>query len=464
MSVTVEKLENSMAKLTVEVSAEDFGKAIEKAYQKEKNRISIPGFRKGKAPRKIVEKMYGAAIFYEDAANRCINESYEAAAKESGEDIVSNPKIEVTQIEEGKSFIYTAEVAVKPPVSLGKYKGVSVTKQEPVEATDEEVENELKRQQDANGKIEDVTDRPVAGGDMIKLDFAGSVDGVAFDGGTATDYDLTVGSHSFIPGFEEQLVGMNIGEEKDVEVTFPEDYHQESLAGKPAVFHCKVNSIKSKVLPDLNDAFADEVSEFSTLEEYKADIRKNIEARKAEEQKNAKQSEAVAAAVEDAKIDIPEAMLRTQQENLANEFAQNMQYQGMQLEMYLQYTGQTREQFLEQLKPQAEQRIRNSLVLEAIADAENIEVTEEDLEKEYQKLADRYHAPLENVKKIFEADEMKEDMKKDVRIGKAADFVTENAKETKKAKAAKEEDGEEKPKKTRKTAAKKKEEAAEAAE
>jgi trigger factor len=464
MSVTVEKLENSMAKLTVEVSAEDFGKAIEKAYQKEKNRISIPGFRKGKAPRKIVEKMYGAAIFYEDAANRCINESYEAAAKESGEDIVSNPKIEVTQIEEGKSFIYTAEVAVKPPVSLGKYKGVSVTKQEPVEATDEEVENELKRQQDANGKIEDVTDRPVAGGDMIKLDFAGSVDGVAFDGGTATDYDLTVGSHSFIPGFEEQLVGMNIGEEKDVEVTFPEDYHEESLAGKPAVFHCKVNSIKSKVLPDLNDAFADEVSEFSTLEEYKADIRKNIEARKAEEQKNAKQSEAVAAAVEDAKIDIPEAMLRTQQENLASEFAQNMQYQGMQLEMYLQYTGQTREQFLEQLKPQAEQRIRNSLVLEAIADAENIEVTEEDLEKEYQKLADRYHAPLENVKKIFEADEMKEDMKKDVRIGKAADFVTENAKETKKAKAAKEEDGEEKPKKTRKTAAKKKEEAAEAAE
>lgn len=464
MSVTVEKLENSMAKLTVEVSAEDFGKAIEKAYQKEKNRISIPGFRKGKAPRKIVEKMYGAAIFYEDAANRCINESYEAAAKESGEDIVSNPKIEVTQIEEGKSFIYTAEVAVKPPVSLGKYKGVSVTKQEPVEATDEEVENELKRQQDANGKIEDVTDRPVAGGDMIKLDFAGSVDGVAFDGGTATDYDLTVGSHSFIPGFEEQLVGMNIGEEKDVEVTFPEDYHEESLAGKPAVFHCKVNSIKSKVLPDLNDAFADEVSEFSTLEEYKADIRKNIEARKAEEQKNAKQSEAVAAAVEDAKIDIPEAMLRTQQENLANEFAQNMQYQGMQLEMYLQYTGQTREQFLEQLKPQAEQRIRNSLVLEAIADAENIEVTEEDLEKEYQKLADRYHAPLENVKKIFEADEMKEDMKKDVRIGKAADFVTENAKETKKTKAAKEEDGEEKPKKTRKTAAKKKEEAAEVAE
>ncbi len=436
MSVSVEKLENSMAKLTIEVSAEDFGKAIEKAFQKEKNHISIPGFRKGKAPRKIVEKMYGAAIFYEDAANQCINDSYEAAVKESGEDVVSNPKIDLTQIEEGKSFIYTAEVALKPPVSLGKYKGVSVTKQAPAEVTDEEVEKELKRQQDANGKIEEVTDRPVADGDMIKLDFAGSVDGVAFDGGTAENYDLTVGSHSFIPGFEEQLVGLSIGEEKDVEVSFPEDYHEKTLAGKPAVFHCKVNAIKTKVLPELNDAFADEVSEFATLDEYKADIRKNLEERKAEERKNAKQGEAVAAAVEDAKIDIPEAMLRTQQENLANEFAQNMQYQGMRLETYLQYTGQTKEQFLEQMKPQAEQRIRNSLVLEAIADAESIEASDEDLENEYQKMADQYHAPLENVKKLFEAEEMKNDLKKDIRIRKAADFVTDNAKETKRAKKA----------------------------
>lgn len=436
MSVSVEKLENSMAKLTIEVSAEDFGKAIEKAYQKEKNRISIPGFRKGKAPRKIVEKMYGAAIFYEDAANQCINDSYEAAVKESGEDIVSNPKIDLTQIEEGKSFIYTAEVALKPPVSLGKYKGVSVTKQGPAEATDEDVEKELKRQQDANGKIEEVTDRPVADGDMIKLDFAGTVDGVAFDGGTAENYDLTVGSHSFIPGFEEQLVGLSIGEEKDVEVSFPEDYHEKSLAGKPAVFHCKVNAIKTKVLPELNDAFADEVSEFTTLDEYKADIRKNLEERKASELRNAKQGEAVAAAVEDAKIDIPEAMLRTQQENLANEFAQNMQYQGMRLETYLQYTGQTREQFLEQMKPQAEQRIRNSLVLEAIADAESIEASDEDLEQEFQKMADQYHAPLENVKKLFETEEMKNDLKKDIRIRKAADFVTDNAKETKRAKKA----------------------------
>ena len=436
MSVSVEKLENSMAKLTVEVSAEEFVKAIEKAYGKEKNRISIPGFRKGKAPRKIVEKMYGAAIFYEDAANSCINESYEGAVKESGEDIVSNPKIEVTQIEEGKSFIYTAEVALKPPVSLGKYKGVTVAKPETTEVTEEEIEKELKRQQDANGKIQDVTDRPVADGDMIKLDFAGTVDGEAFDGGTAENYDLTVGSHSFIPGFEEQLVGLGIGEEKDVEVSFPEDYHQKDLAGKPAVFHCKVNGIKTKVLPELNDEFADEVSEFSTLEEYKVDLRKNLQSRKDEELRNAKQSEAVAAAVEDSKIDIPDAMLRTQQENLANEFAQNLQYQGMKLDMYLQYTGQTREQFLEQLKPQAEQRIRNSLVLEAVAEAENIEVTEEDLEKEYQKMADQYRTPVENVKKLFENEDMKDDLKKDVRIRKAADFITDNAKEKKASKKA----------------------------
>ena len=436
MSVSVEKLENSMAKLTVEVSAEEFVKAIEKAYGKEKNRISIPGFRKGKAPRKIVEKMYGAAIFYEDAANSCINESYEGAVKESGEDIVSNPKIEVTQIEEGKSFIYTAEVALKPPVSLGKYKGVTVAKPETTEVTEEEIEKELKRQQDANGKIQDVTDRPVADGDMIKLDFAGMVDGEAFDGGTAENYDLTVGSHSFIPGFEEQLVGLGIGEEKDVEVSFPEDYHQKDLAGKPAVFHCKVNGIKTKVLPELNDEFADEVSEFSTLEEYKADLRKNLQSRKDEELRNAKQSEAVAAAVEDSKIDIPDAMLRTQQENLANEFAQNLQYQGMKLDMYLQYTGQTREQFLEQLKPQAEQRIRNSLVLEAVAEAENIEVTEEDLEKEYRKMADQYRTPVENVKKLFENEDMKGDLKKDVRIRKAADFITDNAKEKKASKKA----------------------------
>lgn len=431
MSVSVEKLEGSMAKLTITVPAADFVKAIDRAYNKEKGRIQLPGFRKGKAPRKLIEQMYGKGIFYEDAANDCINATYNDAEKESGEDIVSNPTIDVTQIEEGKDFIYTAEVALKPPVSLGKYKGVSVTKQDPVEVTEEDIDKELKRQQDANAKIVDVTDRPVQKDDMIKLDFAGTVDGEAFDGGTAENYDLTVGSGSFIPGFEDQLIGMKIGDEKDVEVTFPEDYHEKSLAGKPAVFHCKVNSIKAKVLPELNDEFADEVSEFSTLEEYKADVKKNIEVRKEQEQRNAKQGEAVAAAVEDAKIDIPDAMKRTQEENLANEFAQNLQYQGMSLETYLQYTGMTRDQFLDQLGPQAEIRIRNSLVLEAIADAENIEVSDEDYENEYKSMADQYHMDVENVKKVFGTPEMKKELARDIRIRKAADLVTDNAKEDK---------------------------------
>lgn len=431
MSVSVEKLEGSMAKLTITVPAADFVKAIDRVYNRQKNRIQLPGFRKGKAPRALVEKMYGQGIFYEDAVNDCINNTYADAVKESGEDIVSNPSIDVTQIEEGKDLIYTAEVALRPPVSLGKYKGVSVTKQDPVEVTDEDVEKELKRQQDANAKIVDVTDRPVQKDDMIRLDFAGTVDGRAFDGGTAENYDLTVGSGSFIPGFEDQLIGMNIGDEKDVEVTFPEDYHQKDLAGKPAVFHCKVNSIKEKVLPELNDEFADDVSEFSTLDEYKADIRKNIEVQREKEQRNTRQGEAVAAAVDDAKIDIPDAMLKTQEENLANEFAQNLQYQGMNLETYLQYTGQTRDQFLETLKPQAEVRIRNSLVLEAIADAENIQVDDQDYEDEYKSMADQYHMDVENVKKIFETGEMKQDLARDIRVRKAADFVTDHAVEDK---------------------------------
>ena len=461
MNVTVEKLDKGMAKLTITVTADVVAEAEDKVYKRQKSQISIPGFRKGKAPKKIIEKMYGEGVFLSDAINDVINETYPDAVKECGEEIVSNPKIDLSQAEPGKDLIYTAEVALKPEVKLGKYKGVEIEKLEAPKVSEEDIEKELKRQQDANAKIVDVTDRPVQNGDMIKLDFAGTVDGEAFDGGTATDYDLTVGSHSFIPGFEEQLVGMNVGEEKDVEVTFPEDYHEKKLAGKPAVFHCKVNSVKTKVLPELNDAFADEVSEFSTLDEYKADIRKNLEVRKEEEHKNAKQNEAVAAAVEDAKIDIPEAMLRTQQENIANEFAQNMQYQGMRLETYLQYTGQTKEQFLEQLKPQAEQRIRNSLVLEAVAEAENIEVTDEDLKDEYQKMADQYHMPVENVEKVFESDQMKDDLKKDVRIRKAADFIADNAKETKKAKAPKAEAdaAEEKPKKTRKAASKKETEA-----
>ncbi len=443
MSVSVEKLENSMARLTIEVSAEDFDKAVNQVYLRQKGSIAIPGFRKGKAPRKIIEKMYGAGVFFEDAANSCINSSYPDAVEECGEEVVSNPTIAVTQIEAGKPFIYTAEVALKPPVSLGKYKGVAVTKQDAPEATQEEIEAELKRQQDANAKIVDVTDRAVQSGDMIKLDYAGTVDGVAFDGGTAEDADLTIGSGSFIPGFEDQLIGTGIGEEKDVTVTFPENYHAKDLAGKEAVFHCKVNGIKEKQLPELNDEFADDVSEFSTLDEYKENIAKNITDRKTQEMRTAKENEAVNAVIEDSKIDIPAAMLTTQQEQLANEFAQNLQMQGMKLDMYLQYTGMTREQLVEQMKPQAERRILTRLVLEQIAKEENIEVTDEDFEDQLQKMADQYRAPIDNIRRVFDDEKAKADLKKDIAVQKAVTLVTDSAVESKEKPAPKEASAEE---------------------
>lgn len=452
MSVTVEKLEKSMAKLTIEVAPEDFDKAVEKVYRRERNRIAVPGFRKGKAPRKLIEKMYGAGVFYQDAANDAINDSYPKAADECGEDIVSNPEIDITQIEEGKPFIYTATVALKPPVSLGKYKGVEIEKVDDAKATEEDIEKELRRQQDANAKIVDVTDRPVKDGDMIKLDFAGTVDGAAFDGGTARDYDLTIGSGSFIPGFEDQLIGVGIGESKDVKVTFPENYQEKSLAGKDAVFACTVNSIKEKQLPELNDEFADEVSEFSTLDEYRKNIEKNINERRAEEAKQTKQNEAVAAAVADAQLEIPDAMLKTQQESLANEMAQNMQMQGLSFQQYLQYTGMTQDQFIDQMKPQAEQRIKNSLVLEAIVKAENIGVSDEEFDAELQKMADQYHMTVDKVKDIFRDDKSRDDLKKDIALRKAAEFVADNAKET--AKKAK--------KSTAKKSAKKADDAAQA--
>ena len=433
MSVTVEKLDNSMAKLTIEVDAAVFTKALDKVYNKQKNQIQVPGFRRGKAPRKIVEKMYGQGIFYEDAVNDCINATYEDAVKECGEEVTSSPEIGAEQIEEGKPLIYTATVALRPPVTLGKYLGVDITIQDPLEVTEEEINAELKRQQDANARIETVTDRPVQDGDMIKLDFAGTVDGEPFDGGTAADYDLTVGSGSFIPGFEDQLIGMELEEEKDVVVTFPENYGEESLAGKEAVFHCMINEIKAKTLPELNDEFADEVSEFSTLEEYTENLKQNLLDQKEKELREKKQNEAVAAAVNAAEIDIPDAMILTQARNLADQFAQNLQYQygnGLDMDTYLQYMGMTQEQFVDNMKPQAEQRIRNSLVLEAVAAAEGIEVTDEDFEAEYQSLADQYNMPLDNVKNIFAGEGMKEDLKKDILSRKAADLITDNALET----------------------------------
>ena len=459
MNVTVEKLDKGMAKLTITVTADVVAEAEDKVYKRQKNQISIPGFRKGKAPKKIIEKMYGEGVFLSDAINDVINETYPDAVKECGEEIVSNPKIDLSQAEPGKDLIYTAEVALKPEVKLGKYKGVEIEKLEAPKVSEEDIEKELKRQQDANAKIVDVTDRPVQNGDMIKLDFAGTVDGEAFEGGKAENYDLTIGSGSFIPGFEDQLVGMNIGEEKDVNVTFPEDYGQKDLAGKAAVFACKVNAIKEKKLPELNDEFADEVSEFSTLDEYKKDIEKNLLVRAEEQYKQTKENAAVAAAVADADIEIPDAMLETQAESLVNEFAQNLQMQGMNIDMYLQYTGLQKDQLVEQFKPQAKTRIQNSLVLEAVAKAENIEASDEDLEAEYGKMAAQYNMPVDNIKKVFgESEQYKDDMKKDIALRKAAELIAANAKETKEAKKADEE--KEKPAKRTRKSSKKAEEAA----
>lgn len=459
MNVTVEKLDKGMAKLTITVTADVVAEAEDKVYKRQKNQISIPGFRKGKAPKKIIEKMYGEGVFLSDAINDVINETYPDAVKECGEEIVSNPKIDLSQAEPGKDLVYTAEVALKPEVKLGKYKGVEIEKLEAPKVSEEDIEKELKRQQDANAKIVDVTDRPVQNGDMIKLDFAGTVDGEAFEGGKAENYDLTIGSGSFIPGFEDQLVGMNIGEEKDVNVTFPEDYGQKDLAGKAAVFACKVNAIKEKKLPELNDEFADEVSEFSTLDEYKKDIEKNLLVRAEEQYKQTKENAAVAAAVADADIEIPDAMLETQAESLVNEFAQNLQMQGMNIDMYLQYTGLQKDQLVEQFKPQAKTRIQNSLVLEAVAKAENIEASDEDLAAEYEKMAAQYNMPVDNIKKVFgESEQYKDDMKKDIALRKAAELIAANAKETKEAKKADEE--KEKPAKRTRKSSKKAEEAA----
>ena len=429
MSVSVEKLENSMVKLTIEVSAEDFDKAINKVYNRQKGRMNVPGFRKGKTPRKVLEKMYGAAIFYEDAANDCINSSYPDAAKESGEDIVSNPEINVTQIEAGKPFIYTAEVAVKPPVSLGKYKGVEVEKQE-VTVFDEEVDDEIRKEQEKNASKNEITDRPVKDGDDIVLDFEGFCDGVAFEGGKGTDYPLTIGSGSFIPGFEEQLVGANIGEEMEVNVTFPENYQSDDLAGKDAMFKCTVKKITEKILPELDDEFADEVSEFSTLAEYKEDVRKNILERKQRSAQTVKENQAVEKVIADAHVEIPAAMLRTQQEQMTSEFEQQVMSQGMNFDDYLKYAQTTREQMVENMKDEAERRIKYRLVMEQVAKEENIVATEEDFEAELQKMADAYRMDVETIKKYFV--ERKEGMMEDIAVQKAITFVSDNAVEVEK--------------------------------
>lgn len=435
MSLQLERLENNMAKLTIEVPAEELEAAIEKAYQKNKNKISIPGFRKGKVPRKMVEQMYGKEVFYEDAANELIPSAYDKALDECEEEIVSSPKIEVTQIEAGSPFVFTAEVALKPEVKLGKYKGVKIDKIE-TEVTEEEINAALDKERDNNSRTITVEDRAVKDGDMTVIDFEGFVDGVAFEGGKGENYPLTIGSGAFIPGFEEQLIGAEIGKELEVNVTFPEEYHAEDLKGKAAVFKCTVKEIKEKELPELDDEFASEVSEFDTLLEYKEDLKKKLTERKEAEAKSKKEEAVIEAIITDSEMEIPEAMLETQVRQMADEFAGRIRMQGLSLEQYFQFTGLNEQMMFEQIRPQADKRIRSSLVLEAVAEAEKFEVTEEDLENEYARMAEIYQMEVEKVKERLEDYHIRQ-IKKDIAVRKAVDFVVENAKEGKAAKSAK---------------------------
>ncbi len=425
MNVSVEKQEGSMALLTIEVEAEKLEKAIEEAYQKDKSKMSVPGFRKGKVPRRMIEKMYGPEVFYDRASDILIRETIEEACDQSGEEIVSSPVVDIEQIEKGRPFIYTASVALKPPVKLGEYKGVVIDKIS-TEVTDEDVDEVLERERRKNARQITVTDRPVQDGDTILLDFEGFVDGVPFEGGKGGDYSLKIGSGSFIPGFEDQLIGQKIGEECEIHVTFPEDYHAEDLAGKDATFKCMVNEIKYDELPELDDDFASDASEFETLEEYKADIRKNLEERREKEAREAWEEAAVSAAVENAEIEIPGPMLEAQKERMLNEFAQRLMYQGMSFDQYVQHTGATREKMMEQIEPQAETRIRSRLVLEAVAEAEKLEVTDEQYEEELKTMAEAYGQDIEKLREDVTEDVAKM-IRDDLKIRNAAEFLAENA-------------------------------------
>ena len=434
MSVQVEKLEKNMVKLTIEVPAEEVEKALNAAYQKQKNSISVPGFRKGKVPRAMIEKMYGVEVFYEEAANNLMQNSYAAAVDESGVDVVSRPTVDVVQIEKGKAFIYTAEVAVKPEVKLGKYKGVSVTKAN-VKVTAAEVKEALEAERNKNARTVSVT-RAIKEGDTAVIDYEGSVDGVPFDGGKAENHPLEIGSHSFIDTFEDQLVGHKAGEELDVNVTFPEQYHAADLAGKPALFKVKINDVTTKELPKLDDEFASDVSEFETLAEYKEDLKKQLEVKKTEEAKREQEDEAIAAIVEASEMEIPEAMIQTQCEDMVNEFAQRIAQSGLTMEQYMQFSGQTVQGLMDQVRPEAETRIKTSLVLEAVVKAEGIEATDADVDAEIEKMAGTYGMDVEQLKGYM-GDAEKASMKNQMAITKAVEFIMENVKEkaAKKAKA-----------------------------
>ena len=439
MSLKVENLEHNMACLTIEASAEDFEKACQSAYQKQKGRITVPGFRKGKAPRKLIEKMYGEGVFFEEAANELIPEAYSNEIKEHKElEIVSRPEVDIVQIEAGKPFIFTAEVALKPPVELGKYKGVKCTKID-TSVSDEEIDKRIEEERDRDSRIVPVTDRAIKDKDIATIDFEGFVDDVAFDGGKGTDYDLTIGSHSFIDTFEEQLIGKSIGDDTEVNVTFPEDYQEKSLAGKAALFKVSVKGIKEKQIPALDEDYASDKG-FDSVDEYREDIKKSIAGRKEDEAKAAKEDELLGAIIEDSKMDIPEAMIDTEADGLVRSFTRNIVSQGMSLEMYMQYTGMTRERLKDQMKEQAEKNIKSRLVLEAIAEAEGIESTDEDFDREVEKMASQYKMETEKLKEMM-MDEEKENIHHDIRMQKAIDLILSEAKETAEKKSKKK-DGE----------------------
>ncbi len=425
MSLTVEKLEKNMAKLTITVPAAEFAEAMKASYIKQKGKISVPGFRKGKVPQAYLEKVYGPEIFYEDAANTCMESSYPGALDECELDVVSRPEVDVVQMEKGKDFIYSATVAVKPEVTLGEYKGVEVEKTDS-EVTDEDVKEELERVQKQNARNVPVEDRAAKLEDEVSIDFDGYIDGEAFEGGKGENYKLVLGSHSFIDTFEDQIVGKNIGDEFDVNVTFPEDYQAEDLAGKPAVFKCKLLGIKETELPELDDEFASEVSEFDTLDEYKEDLKATLKVRKEQEAKNKKEGLVIDKIIENAQMEIPEPMVETTKEQMLNEFAQQISYQGLSIEQYFQFTGMSKDKFLETATPEAERRIKSRLVLEAVAKTEDIQVSDEELEEELKKMAETYQMDYDQLVDLV-GDSEKEAIKLDIAVQKAVDFVTESA-------------------------------------
>lgn len=427
MSVQVEKLEKSTAKLTIEVTAEKFEEGLEKAYQKNKNRFNIQGFRRGKAPRKFVEKMYGAEILYEDAANAIIPEAYEEAYKEVKDqlDIFSRPEIDVTQIEKGKPFIFTAKVALNPAVTLGAYKGVEIDKVE-TEVTEAEIDDAIKKVQESNSRTVEVTDRAVEDGDTAVIDFEGFVDGEAFEGGKGNDYSLVIGSHSFIDTFEDQIIGHSIGDEFDVNVTFPAEYGVSDLAGKPAVFKVTVKAIKRKELPEVDDDFASEVSDFETVAEYRESLRKDLTEKKAKEAADAKEDAAVRKAIEACEVELDELHIKDMVRTMMDETAANFRQQGISMDMYYQYTGTTEEELKKQLEPRAEERIKSREVLKAVAEAEKIEVSDVDIEAEITEMAGKFNMEPDKVKSML-GEEGKKNLTEDLRVRKAAKFIAANA-------------------------------------